>query len=630
MLLASEIAEEYPVEGRSVRTPRGWRRIKTIYKTVPIRTVILRTSTHTLKCSFHHLVKADSDRWVSAGMLTRDDTVATDRGYEFVESVEVQPEKEVLYDLTIDDPSGAYYSNGIVSHNSTTLAARQLIESQLFPGIRSLFITPQREQLKTYARRLLEMENKFRYPLGKQNMYNKVYSNGSTIDLANALTTAEHIRGKTTDILIFDECQGFDPELLPQILYTQTTSKIPAQLYTGTALSIDTLLEARWQASSMGMWHCRAGDGKHWLNMYDAETLFKVCDHPEGPLCPYTGKRLVVTDGCFIHANMGAFNQSNVGFHIPQCIIPDIAYDVVQWAKLYAHIKTGDYAKIMQECFGIAVAEGTREITESDLVRLCVLKEGKEELKKRAVSGYYRMVISGCDWGGSDYNPAIKTKTSYTVHCIIGIAPDDRIDILHFRRYSGMQYDEIVSSIIQEHKAFNGKIISTDFGVGMAYNMEIRKYIPQNHHFIMSYVGPRSAPISMPKDAHLSNQLSLNRTEAISRVFKDIKAERLKIRARSWEEMSPFLLDFLNLYRAPIEAESGQTLFKYIRSATKADDALHAFTFAYTTMLLYLGEPLIKDVSLANQMRDALRASAKGQTMKVSTPIWKGPLAISG
>lgn len=409
-------------------------------------------------------------------------------------------------------------------------------------------------------------------------------------------------------------CQGMDPEIVPEILYTKTMSELPTVVYSGTALSVDTLLEANWIDSSMGMWHVRAGDGKTWLNMYDKDTLFKVCDNPQGPTCPITGKLLTVTDGCFVHAKQGNMNSGRIGVHIPQCIIPDIAYNAQRWGEVYQKIQRDDPKKVMQECFGIAVSEGSREISERDLMRLCVLTDTEEQLKEKCHNGYYKKVISGCDWGGSDYNPALKTKTSYTVHCIIGISPSGTIDILHYRRYAGMMYDEIARTIIAEHKAYNGYAIASDFGVGLAYNMEIRKHIPFDRHFIMSYVGPTASPVATPAGAHMQNQLSINRTEALTNVFRDVKKfDPQRIRCRNWGDMQPFLSDWLNMFRVPVEMPGGQNVFKYVRAATKADDALHAFAFAYVIAKIYRGDSLVKDPALEKRIRTVLGAATIGQ-----------------
>lgn len=630
MLLAEEIAEEYPVHGKSVLTPSGMKRVKTVYKTIPLPVWVLCTTGHTLRCSGHHLVKllGYCERIQN---LHPGEWVDTENGYEKVISVAQTGEVEEMYDMTVDTESGLFYSSGICSHNSTTFAARQLINGSLFPGYKSMYVVPFPDHMKTYARRFQEMEQAFRGNMGKQNVYNKVYDSGSAVDIIYCLTTADKSRGKTEDEVLIDEAQNMDPDIIPELLYVQTMSKTPSTIYAGTALSVDTLLEEKWSESSQGMWCVRAGDGAHWLNMYDRETLLKVCDNPQGPTCPYTGKKLNVTDGCYVHGNQQALAAGDIGIHVPQCIIPDIAYDPVQWGKVYRRIKRDDFKKVLQECFGIAVAEGSREISENDLIRLCVLTDTKEQLMAKCRSGYYRLIVSGCDWGGSDYNQAIKSKTSYTVHCIIGVAPDGGIDILHWRRHSGMNYPEIAQIIIQEHNAWGAQAIASDFGVGMAYNMELRNSIPFDKHFIMGYVGPMSAPLAEPKGQHMPNQLSLNRTEALTNVFKDIKSPVLKIRCRNWDDMAPFLTDFLNMYRLPIEMPGGASTFKYVRSSTKADDALHAFTFAYVLAKFYLDEPLVRDEALARRLRDVLYSSAAAANSELARSVFGVPnYVVSG
>lgn len=405
---------------------------------------------------------------------------------------------------------------------------------------------------------------------------------------------------------LIDESQNVNPDLLPEILYTQTMSKMPMTIYAGTALSTDTLLEDKWRASSMGMWHVRAMDGKHWLNMYDKDTLKKVCSNPLGPKCPYTGKLLDVTNGCYVHASRQALEAGNIGIHVPQCIIKDIAEDPVQWGKVYKHIQEDDFKKVLQECFGIAVAEGTREITQQDLQKICVIQATEDDLVKRCKEGYYRMIISGADWGGSDYNQAAKTKKSYTVHCIIGLAPDGIVDILHYRRYSGMDYHTIAKLIVDDHVKFKGKVIATDFGVGMAYNNEIRRYLPLDRHFVMDYVGPSSAAMATPKGEHLPNQIALNRTEALTNVFRDLKLG--KLRARTWDASANYLLDWLNMFRVPTETAAGKKTFLYRRNPQKSDDSLHAFNFAYAMMKFYKGESLVEDPELTKRINSVLRA----------------------
>ncbi len=60
------------------------------------------------------------------------------------------------------------------------------------------------------------------------------------------LTHASSIRGKSTDELLFDEAQDFDPELEIEVAQTQAASANPITIYAGTSLTTDTLLEKKW------------------------------------------------------------------------------------------------------------------------------------------------------------------------------------------------------------------------------------------------------------------------------------------------------------------------------------------------------------------------------------------------
>lgn len=612
MLKDFEILEEYTVEDTYIETPNGSCKILKVYKTIPLPIRKIVTEHHSLRCSEQHLIQTP-DGWKYAIQLKKGSVINTETGPEAITEA-FYDGIENLYDITIDHPSGAFYSSGIVSHNSTTFAARQLILTHIIPQYKSLYVCPQHDQLKTYADRYLEMESAFRIDVGKQNKYSKKYPDNCAVEMRYCLTTANSVRGMTVDEVVLDEAQGLDSSIIPELLYVQTTSKIPSTVFAGTALTIDTLLESKWQSSSQGVWNVKSPDGTHWLNMHDQDTLYKVCNNPKGPTCPYTGEILDVKNGCYVHENLQALAVGDVGIHVPQCIIPDLVYNPIQWGKIYTKIQQDEFKKVLQECFGIAVSEGSREISEKDLIRMCVLTDTEEELKRKCFTGYYRIVISGCDWGGSDYNPADKSKTSYTVHCIIGLAPDGFVDILRFKRYSGMEYGEIASDIVNAHKNFNGRVIASDFGAGMLYNSEIRNRLPEDTHFIMSYVGPEAAPIATPARAHMHNQLSINRTESISKVFSAVKSMEPKVRARKWDDMQVYLLDFLNMYRIPTELPNGKTGFRYMRSAQKADDALHAFNFAYTMMLFYMGVPMVRDVNLEKKLRDIMAGSTNERT----------------
>ena len=214
------------------------------------------------------------------------------------------------------------------------------------------------------------------------------------------------------------------------------------------------------------------------------------------------------------------------------------------------------------------------------------------------VNGRYKYVVSGCDWGGSDYNPAAKTKVSYTVHVILGVTFDGAMDILHMRQYSGMDYRSIANDICENHKAYNAIGMASDFGVGAAYNMLLRDNpaIQPERHLIFAYSGPQTALIKAPASGGWFNQYALNRTESITSLYQAVRERR--IRCYDWGLAQDRLMEFMNLFRVPVELPGGQGMFKYQRHGSKADDTLHAVNFAYCLARVILNEPIVEDPTL--------------------------------
>jgi hypothetical protein len=503
---------------------------------------------------------------------------------------------------------------------STSFSARQLIYSHIVPKHRSLYIVPHSSFLDTYANRQREMERVFRFYQKhkeyRQNLKYKEYPNGSVSMLVKCLMDTQEARSKSAYELLYDEAQLLDPEFIPDIEQCQKAYNTPITIYAGTSTTVNSLLETKYVDSSQAAWFLKAPGyhsktaGHGWLNCADADDVLAAM-RPQGLTNPATGKVIDVTEGHFVHQIQQKFEMGYLGFHIPQIIIPDYANFPAKWMEIWTAFENYDTKKFLQEVLGIPTEEGMREISLNDLKRICVLEESKETLKHmaQAPQGRYKYTVSGCDWGGSDYNPASRTKVSFTVHVILGITWEGYIDIIHIRQYSGMDYRSISNAIVADHVAYKCVGIASDFGVGAAYNMLIRENpaINPSRHLIFNYVGPQSALIKPPAHDGMLNQFSLNRTESITTLYDAVKRQR--IRCYHWDLAQDRLLEFLNLYRVPVESPMGVTLFKYQRHGSKADDTLHAVNFAYCLARIVMNEPILEDPTLRRTMQETFNPS---------------------
>jgi hypothetical protein len=516
--------------------------------------------------------------------------------------------------ISVDSPDKTFVTRGhLVTHNTTTFAAMVLAYAHLLLGIRQLFIVPHMEHLKTIGRKIREMERACRFQIGtqyKQNEYYKEYPGGSVLELIRVYMDAMGVRGKTTDGILLDEAQNFDDAHWPEVEQTQRSSSFKYTVISGTSLTMDTFLEQNYQLGSRDAWlvpttHILPSGDRKWLNFADPDDIYS-CIKEDGLRCPYTGKRIDPIGGRFVSEDRSRAEAGFRSLHIPQVIVPSMVGNPADWGTFYRQFTLYDRPKFLMENLGIPTENGPRELTEEHLRRICTLGSYASGLK-RSKENYYRFLVSGCDWGGSDYNPQTKTKKSYTVHCILGVTRDLKFDLVHLSRYYSMDYEEVSHFIAEDHHRFGAYGIASDFGAGSAYNMLLRKEpkIQANRHLILQYAGPKAAMLAAPEQSMLTNHFLLNRTESITQMILDIKKqnEGPRLRCYDWGESGQYLSDFTALRRVQGEsALTGETTFRYMRDPRFPDDSLHATNFARVLALLILGEPLLQDRSIMEEV----------------------------
>ena len=485
---------------------------------------------------------------------------------------------------------------------STCLGIRDTLALQLFNGLRCMLITPRQEQLKTLADKYKEVGQAYRFYRDhkkyRNNLFYKEFPNTSILKMVYVLTNADKVRGNSMDWLDYDEYQDFDASLELEVEEVMTQSPMPMITKTGTSKTVDSALEATYESTSRSVWRMRCTGCNH-DNYPTIENNVMDMIQPKGVCCVKCGKPLNVRDGQWAHQSPHMLDKGRVGLHVPKIIVPENTEDPTKWWPIYQKSLSKDKKSFYEEVLGIATQEGAREITVKELENICTQGPKSRNLK-RAKAGKYRYIVSGCDWGGSDYIPAHNLKQSYTVHAMLGITNNWDFHILHFDQYSGMNYQEIAGRICHTHKEFGGYAIASDFGVGALYNMRIREMIDPHRHIIYNYTGPNSVFTGESQNAHLFNQLGLNKTDSITSLFDDIKSGR--IQCFDWSQSSEHLTQFTNLVRSPTDAGN----ITYRRHGSRPDDALHAVNFAVQLGKLVIGETPFEDEAVKDEILDRI------------------------
>lgn len=597
--------ESYSLDDWQIETPDGWNDIAEIHKTIPFEKWQITTNKgKSLDCADDHwIINKDNECIYAKDSL--DESITTKDGIEKVVSVDNLHTSDNMYDITLtNDSSHTYFTNDILSHNTTNMLVSADLYCRIIPGLRIATIVPRMEQLRTLGYKSKEIEQAFRFlptklnPKFKSNLYYKEYDHGkarmSLHRMYYVLSDASKLRSPTFDWINFDEYQDFDDSLERVIKATQSRSEFRQVTYGGTSKSVDTPLESKWLDSARGLWRMTC-PACHFDNYPDLNHGVLDMIQPKGLCCKKCGRILNVRNGSWDFEAPEMLKLGKWGFHIPQIIVPANTEKQSIYLDIYLASKNADKKSFLEEYLGEATESGTKEITTRDLQNICILGD-ISDVQKRAVElpPKYIFKVSGCDWGGSDYNPAQKSKASYTAHCILGVTPSGHFDIIYMQKYAGMDYDDISHCIAHDHHRFGCCALGNDYGGNSVYVNELKKLMDPLKVILYKYKA-QGTFLSIPKQSNMFNLYSLHRTDSITTLFMDVKNSRIS--APRWEQVEGYLKDFLVLTRVPYENQQGVTGFLYTKQATKTDDMLHAVNYAICTAKLLLGESLFEDES---------------------------------
>jgi hypothetical protein len=216
----NKFIEKYDVDDYEILTDTGWSDIKALHKTVPFIRYILKTTNHSLECADTHIVFNDKFEEVFVKDLINGQMVLTDAGPEVVISVEKTDIEENMYDFELDQESNhRYYTNGILSHNTTTytifachticfnidkrmliIANKEKTALEIMSRIKFAF-----EQLPSWLKPGVTDWSKSRIK----------FSNGCIIEAVS--TSSSAARGKSCNVLIVDECAFIENNIMYEV-----------------------------------------------------------------------------------------------------------------------------------------------------------------------------------------------------------------------------------------------------------------------------------------------------------------------------------------------------------------------------------------------------------------------------
>lgn len=122
--ISKKIIDTHELNSVEVMTDTGFEYATHIHKTQPYTVYIMELDNgYVLECADNHIVFDDNYNEVFVKNLYINQKILTNDGLHSVIKIQKMPYKLCMYDMTISSNNHRYYTNGILSHNTTTMAA---------------------------------------------------------------------------------------------------------------------------------------------------------------------------------------------------------------------------------------------------------------------------------------------------------------------------------------------------------------------------------------------------------------------------------------------------------------------------------------------------------------------------
>jgi hypothetical protein len=211
--------ESHKVEDFEIWTDEGWVDIQEVHKTVKFDVWVVETENFELECADEHIVIGEDRREIYVKDLKIGDKIITENGLEHVIRVErLDVEPEHMYDLSVDSENHTFFSNGILSHNST-IATIYMLWTAIFNNDQKILLVANKESTaKEIFRRIRTayegLPNWLKSPVEYYGLESLELQNGSRIGITTTTGTAG--RGSSANLLFVDECAFIEKNLLEE------------------------------------------------------------------------------------------------------------------------------------------------------------------------------------------------------------------------------------------------------------------------------------------------------------------------------------------------------------------------------------------------------------------------------
>jgi hypothetical protein len=237
-----KFVESLATSGISIMTDTGFEPLEASHKTIPYTVWELSTDLCQLRCADDHILFREDYSEVFVKNLKEGDKVWTENGLEQVASIIETTDVINMYDLQVKSGQHRYYTNGILSHNTSVIL--DALADAAKNGSKVLFISGEMNQVDLY-------------------LYVERYPKFGTLDIFFPQDVDDCPMEAIKDVLN----QGWDIVMLDSFVEVQEIIK--------EAGSMSTKASEKWMLDLMADHNAGKNTGKHYTSFLNIQQMTK-------------------------------------------------------------------------------------------------------------------------------------------------------------------------------------------------------------------------------------------------------------------------------------------------------------------------------------------------------------------
>lgn len=516
--------------------------------------------------------------------------------------------------FTTPIPEMLVIASGRQVSKTTVISARQIALAVNVPNLDFLTVTPLFEQIRNISSnvvaRFIEespFRNRWLGPRALQNVLQRSFANGSNLFFSYAGTSADRVRGKSIDIINYDEAQDIDYNLISVVNETMSASEVwESVAYTGTHKTLTTALQHAWNSSSQGRWviPClNAGcnkknicDEEHMIPMLAGGYHADISLECPGTVCAYCRKVIFPHHGWWEHA-YPSLRFRRPGYHVPQIIMPMHYANPRKWRSLLNKFKGKqgyNKARFLNEVLGLAYDRSTSLVSQSDLKRASTV-EWKGQNYERALEARhdYDHLVLAVDWSGGGTSLVEEKIFSMTAFAVIGRSiQTGNLEVIYGRKLevSDDSFGE-AQLLLKVYRDFECDHFVHDYtGAGnQRESIMIQSGLPHDRiwpvKFVMATKGPAVRCV-LGTPQHPRVVWHVDKPRCIQLACAGIKSMKIRFFENDYkgEDDTGIIADFLALVEHKLQTmRSGET-YTIRRDPNRSDDFAMAVSMGATAI----------------------------------------------